>query len=145
MIWHLALDTVMEGALGMGLDIVGTSARLLRAGRVALPRRVKPLEQRVVSMDGKPVHDVQHRPVHVEGALSLRQVRAGDVLVLPGLFATMDSSVDCILSTSEMYEVIDFTVIVGRLYSSVSDGMIRFTVEGSGRCWVTVVPGPRFG
>lgn len=102
MIWHVALDTVMEGALGMGLDIVGTSARLLRAGRVALPRRVKPLEQRVVSMDGKAVRDVQQRPVHVEGALALRQLRAGDVLVLPGLFATKDSSVERILSRPDV-------------------------------------------
>ncbi|HVJ91819.1 MAG TPA: hypothetical protein VM580_18595, partial [Labilithrix sp.] len=61
MILHLAIDGAMEGALGLGLDVVDTAARLLRAGMVPHPRSTRPLDQRVVSHDGRPVPSVQRR------------------------------------------------------------------------------------
>lgn len=107
MIWHVALERVMEGALGLGLDVVDTAGRLLRAGKVPMPRGVGSFEQRVVSVDGKPVLSVQRRPLSVNGALSLRAVRAGDVLVLPGIYATKDSSVERLLARPDVQQVVE--------------------------------------
>lgn len=106
MIWHVALERVMDGALGLGLDVVDTAGRLLRAGKVPMPRGVRSLEQRVVSVDGEPVPSVQGRPLSVNGALSLRSIRAGDVIVLPGIFATKDSSVERLLARPDVQEVV---------------------------------------
>lgn len=106
MIWHVAIDGVMEGALGLGLDVIDTAARLLRAGSASLPRRTISLGQRVVSHDGKVVRSVQGRPIAVEGALRLRSIRAGDVLVLPGVFATKDSSVERLLARADVKRVV---------------------------------------
>lgn len=106
MIHHVAIDGVMEGALGLGLDVVDTAARLLRAGMVSVPRRVRPLEQRVVSPDGKPVPSVQRRAITVEGALDLRSIKKGDVLVLPGVFATKDSSIERLFARADVQRVI---------------------------------------
>lgn len=71
--------------MGVALDIVGTAARVVRAGLAALPRgRVAP-RQRVVSVDGEPVRTAAGRLLAVDGALGLRGLGAGDVLVLPGI------------------------------------------------------------
>lgn len=96
----------MEGALGLGLDVIDTAARLSRAGKLPLPRRAASLEQRVLSHDGQPVPSVQGRSIAVEGALSLRSIRAGDVLVLPGVFATADSSVERLLARADVKRVV---------------------------------------
>ena len=106
MIIHVAVDGVMEGALGLGLDIIDTAARLLQAGLVALPRRVQPLEQRVVSHDGKPVPSVQRRSLAVDGVLDLRSIKRGDVLVLPGVFATNASSLERLLSRPDVQRIV---------------------------------------
>jgi transcriptional regulator GlxA family with amidase domain len=106
MIIHVAIDGVMEGALGLGLDIVDTAARLLRAGMVPRAGRLQALEQRVVSHDGKPVPSVQRRSLAVEGALDLRSIKKGDVLVLPGVFATKDSSLDRLLARPDVQRIV---------------------------------------
>lgn len=86
-ITHLAFDGVADGSVGVGLDIVATAARLVRAGLVVLPEgRVAP-RQRVVSVDGGPVRTAAARMLAVDGAFGLRGVGPGDVLVLPGLGA----------------------------------------------------------
>ncbi len=108
MIFHLAIDGVMEGALGLGLDVVDTAARLLRAGMVPVPRSLRALDQRVVSHDGQSVPSVQRRSIAVEGKLNLRSVQKGDVLVLPGVFATKDSSLDRLLSRPDVMRVVSF-------------------------------------
>lgn len=107
MILHVALDGVMEGALGLGLDVVDTAARLLRAERVGGAAPLSVLDQRVVSHDGRPVASVQRRSISVEGALSLRRVGRGDVLVLPGVFATSESSVARMLARSDVQRVVE--------------------------------------
>jgi transcriptional regulator GlxA family with amidase domain len=107
MIIHVALEGVMEGALGLGLDVCDTAARLLRAGMVPQPRRAQLLEQRVVSHDGRPVPSVQRRSIAVDGVLALRSIRAGDVLVLPGVFATKDSSIERLLARPDVQRVVD--------------------------------------
>ncbi len=107
MIHHIAMEGVMEGALGLGLDVVDTAARLQRAGMVPLPRRVHCLEQRVVSPDGQPAPSVQRRLISVDGTLHLRSIGRGDVLVLPGLFATKDSSIDRLLSRPDVQRVVE--------------------------------------
>lgn len=85
MITHLVFDGVADGPMGVALDIVGAAARVVRAGLVALPRgRVAP-RQRIVSVDGAPVRTAAGRTLAVDGALALRGLGAGDVLVLPGL------------------------------------------------------------
>ncbi len=105
-IFHVAVDGVMEGALGLGLDVVDTAARLLRAGKAPAPRRLETIEQRVVSHDGRPVRSVQGRSISVEGALRLANIRKGDVLVLPGVFATKDSSIDRVLGQRDVQRVV---------------------------------------
>ena len=106
MILHVALAGVMEGPLGLGLDVIDTASRLLRAGRLPLPRRATSLEQRVVSHDGEPVLSAQGRSIAVEGALSLRSIRAGDVLVVPGVVATNDSSVERLLARADVQRLV---------------------------------------
>jgi len=106
MIFHLAIDGVMEGALGLGLDVVDTAARLVRAGMAPHPRSRRPLEQRVVSHDGRPVPSVQRRTLSVEGAFELRSVRRGDVIVIPGVFATKDSSIERLLARADVQRVV---------------------------------------
>jgi transcriptional regulator GlxA family with amidase domain len=101
-IFHLVLDGVMEGALGLGLDVVDTAARLARAGRARGAVAPRTLEQRVVSIDGRPVLSVQRRTLSVDGPLSMRSVRRGDVLVVPGIFATSDSSVERLLGREDV-------------------------------------------
>jgi transcriptional regulator GlxA family with amidase domain len=103
---HVVVDGVMEGALGLGVDVVDTAARLLRAGRAPAPRRGKALEQRVVSDDGAPVRSVQRRSIAVDGALDVRSLRKGDVLVLPGVFATKDSSLERVLAQPDVRRVV---------------------------------------
>lgn len=111
MIFHVAIDGAMEGALGLGLDVVDTSARLLGAGRVAHAPSPRTLAQRVVSHDGAPVASVQRRSLSVEGALELRSIKKGDVLVIPGVFATKDSSIERLLARPDVTRIVS---ILGR-------------------------------
>ncbi|PTL79751.1 GlxA family transcriptional regulator [Vitiosangium sp. GDMCC 1.1324] len=85
MITHLVFDGVADGPMGVALDIVGAAARIVRAGLVALPKGRLPPRQRVVSVDGASVRTAAGRTLAVDGALGLRGLGAGDVLVLPGL------------------------------------------------------------
>lgn len=98
MITHLVFDGVSESSLGVGIDIVGSASRLAANGVVEAPHAAKLLRQRVVSLDGKPVHSGAGRSIAVDGALSLRGVSASDVLVVPGLFAATEQSMERFLS-----------------------------------------------
>jgi transcriptional regulator GlxA family with amidase domain len=104
-IYHLAIDGVMEGALGLGLDVIDTAARLVRAGLAPHLRAGRRLEQRVVSHDGRSVSSVQRRSIGVEGAFEVRSLRRGDVIVIPGVFATKDSSIDRLLARGDVQRV----------------------------------------
>ncbi|MBN8466213.1 helix-turn-helix domain-containing protein [Corallococcus exiguus] len=102
MIWHVVLDGVAEGPLGVGLDVINTAMRLLESGLVpSAPRGANPLRQRVVSLDGRPVRSGTGRSVCVDGALSLRSVKAGDVLLVPGLSAASERAVEQLLSRAD--------------------------------------------
>ncbi|NPC70283.1 helix-turn-helix domain-containing protein [Corallococcus exiguus] len=102
MIWHVVLDGVAEGPLGVGLDVINTATRLLESGLVpSAPRGASPLRQRVVSLDGRPVRSGTGRSVCVDGALSLRSVKAGDVLLVPGLSAASERAVEQLLSRAD--------------------------------------------
>jgi transcriptional regulator GlxA family with amidase domain len=83
MITHLVFDGVAEGALGVGLDVVHTAARLLDLGLAKAPRGRALLGQRVVSIDGRPVRSGTGRSIAVDGALG--RLGANDALVVPGL------------------------------------------------------------
>lgn len=106
MIFHLAVDGIMEGALGLGLDVVHTAARLARAGRGGHALGARALAQRVVSPDGAPVTSAQGRTLLVDGALELRAIKPRDVLVLPGVFATHDASIERLLARPELQRVL---------------------------------------
>lgn len=106
MIFHLAIDGVMEGALGLGLDVVDTAARLVRAGLVPHPRSRRPLQQRVVSHDGCPVLSVQRRLLEVDGVFELRSVQRGDVIVIPGVLATNEASLQLALARADVQRVV---------------------------------------
>ncbi|NOJ94750.1 helix-turn-helix domain-containing protein [Corallococcus coralloides] len=101
MIWHVVLDGVAEGPLGVGLDVINTASRLLESGLVPGAPRANPLRQRVVSLDGRPVRSGTGRSVCVDGALNLRSVKAGDVLLVPGLSAASERAVEQLLSRAD--------------------------------------------
>ncbi|RKG70980.1 helix-turn-helix domain-containing protein [Corallococcus sp. CA054B] len=101
MILHVVLDGVAEGPLGVGLDVINTATRLLESGLVPGVPRANPLRQRVVSLDGRPVRSGTGRSVCVDGALSLRSVKAGDVLLVPGLSAASERAVEQLLSRAD--------------------------------------------
>lgn len=100
-ITHLVLDGVAEGPLGVGLDVVDAAARLLRAGLVPVPRRLQPLRQRVVSLDGEAVRAGTGRLVAVDGAFSLRGLGPGDVVVVPGVSAATEAGVEGLLARAD--------------------------------------------
>lgn len=106
MIFHLAIEGVMEGALGLGLDVVDTAARLERARAMPSLRAGRRLQQRVVSHDGQPVLSVQRRTLAVDGAFAPRSVRRGDVVVIPGVFATKDSSITRLLDRPDVQRIV---------------------------------------
>ncbi|ATB46543.1 AraC family transcriptional regulator [Corallococcus macrosporus DSM 14697] len=95
------LDGVAEGPLGVGLDVVDTAARLVAAGLASVPRGAQVLRQRVVSLDGQPVRSGTGRSIAVDGALSLRGVKSGDVLLVPGLSATSERAIEQLLSRAD--------------------------------------------
>lgn len=110
MITHVVLDGVAEGSLGIGLDVVGTAARLVEAGLANVPPRAKALGQRVVSLDGGAVRSGTGRPVSVDGAFSLRGMKAGDVLVLAGFSAASEPAIDRLLSRADTGRLIELLV-----------------------------------
>ena len=87
MILHVVVDGVADSSLGVGLDVVGSAARLTHAGLTSVPRGTKALRQRVVSLDGRPVRSGAGRTVAVDGAFSLRGLGRDDAVVVPGMFA----------------------------------------------------------
>lgn len=107
MITHLVLDGAAESALGVGIDIVTSAARLSGAGLAEVPRRTTVLRQRVVSLDGQRVRSGSGRLIEVDGALNLRGIRASDVLVLPGVFAATERTVDHLLAQGEIARALD--------------------------------------
>jgi transcriptional regulator GlxA family with amidase domain len=99
---HLALDGAAESALGVGVDIVGSAARLVEAGLVDPATRKATLRQRVVSLDGLPVRSGAGRMIAVDGPLELRGLGRSDVLVVPGVFAATESSIAQLLEREEI-------------------------------------------
>lgn len=101
MIIHLVLDGVTESSLGIGVDIVSSAARLATNRVVDVPHAAKLLRQRVVSLDGHPVRSGAGRTITVDGKLNVRTMGASDVLVVPGWFATTETSIERLLSRNE--------------------------------------------
>lgn len=102
MITHLALDGVLEGALGLGIDIIGTAAGIAgeTGGR---------LRQRVASLDGLPVRSSGGRliSVDIETPLGAAEFAPGDVLVLPGPSATSEARVAELLARPQTVQAIE--------------------------------------
>jgi transcriptional regulator GlxA family with amidase domain len=98
MIVHLIFDGVADGPLGIGLDVVGTAARLVKAGLVP----ANPPQQVVVSVDGAPVRTQAGRTMGVDGALDPERLGPGDVLVLPGLGAATGRELDALLALADV-------------------------------------------
>lgn len=106
MIVHVALDGILEGPLGLGLDIVATAARLGRAGLTPNPAPVGALAQRVVSVDGQGVSSLQKRAVAVEGAFEPEKLGVGDVVVVPGVYAPNAAGVERVLARADVGRVV---------------------------------------
>lgn len=104
---HLLLEGVADGSLGVALDVVSTASFLVEAGLTPLPRGTKALLQRVVSLDGQPVRSAAGRTIAVEGAFSLRGLRKGDVVVLPGLFSASGRTVGQLLAREDARRAAD--------------------------------------
>jgi len=102
MIIHVAIEGAAESALGVGVDIVSSAARLAAAGLAEVPTRKATLRQRVVSLDGLPVRSGSGRKIDVDGALELRGLGRTDVLVLPGVFAATERSIERLLGREEI-------------------------------------------
>ena len=105
MIVHVALDGILEGPLGLGLDIVATAARLGRAGLTPNPAPVGALAQRVVSVDGQGVSSLQKRAVAVDGAFEPEKLGLGDVVVVPGVYAPNAAGVERVLARADVGRV----------------------------------------
>jgi transcriptional regulator GlxA family with amidase domain len=106
-IHHLVFDGVSDGQVGVALDLVETAARVVRAGLVALPRGRRVPPQRLVSVDGAPVVTASRRSLAVDGALGLRGLGAGDILVVPGLGAATASEITAVLARPDVVRGID--------------------------------------
>ncbi len=103
MIYHLVFDGVADGPLGIALDIVGSAERVVRAGIVkGVSYRAEDWQQRVVSVDGEPVRSSSGRECIVDGPLTMRAVRAGDVIALPGLGAPTELMVEALLKREDI-------------------------------------------
>lgn len=102
MIVHLVLEGVAESSLGVGLDVVGTAARLVALGLAAAPCAPKTLQQTVVSLDGLPVRSGAGRLIDVAGAFNPADLGPGDVVVLPGVFGATERSIDLLLGREEL-------------------------------------------
>ncbi|MFI6172672.1 GlxA family transcriptional regulator [Nocardia sp. NPDC051052] len=94
MITHLALDGVLEGALGLGIDVVDTAATL--AGDLTGGA----LRQRVVSVDGSSIRSGGGRLIGVdtETPFASATFGTGDVLVIPGPGAATEARVEELLT-----------------------------------------------
>lgn len=106
MIIHLVLDGVAEGPLGVGVDVVDTAQRLLAVLPGAGRLRAGALKQRVVSLDGKPVRSGTGRSISVHGALRVRDLVPGDVLVLPGLSAVNAAAIEALVASPPVLQVL---------------------------------------
>ena len=102
---HVALDGVADGPLGVGLDVVAAARRITLASRAGPTSDPRALTQRVVSMDGVEVVSGAGRPVAVDGALRLRALRSGDVLVVPGLSAVTADAVQALLVRPDVVQL----------------------------------------
>ncbi|MBU3061045.1 helix-turn-helix domain-containing protein [Nocardia sp. NEAU-G5] len=103
MITHLALDGVLEGALGLGIDIVDTAAGI--AGDMAGGR----LRQRVASLDGLPARSSGGRPISVDSETPLGSTKfgPGDILVLPGPSAASEARIDELLARPDAMQAVE--------------------------------------
>ena len=102
MFLHLALDGVSDGSLGVGLDVVDAAARVVAAGLSPCPPTRGALTQRVLSVDGESVRSGAGRTIAVDGSLRRARLRAGDVLVPPGLSSTTESVTDRLLAPADV-------------------------------------------
>lgn len=102
MITHLVFDGVADGPLGVALDVVGTAARLLRAGLAPSGLGPEALAQRILSMDGAAVTTQAGRPLAVDGAFKPEGLGPGDWLVLAGLGAATPLQVDALLARPDV-------------------------------------------
>ena len=98
----LVFDGVADGSVGVSLDILGAAARAVRAGLVPLPRRSAPARARIVSLDGAPVRSAARRTLAVDGALRLRALQPGDVLVVPGLGMSSPAEIEAGLKRADI-------------------------------------------
>jgi transcriptional regulator GlxA family with amidase domain len=108
-ITQLVFDGVADGPVGVGLDILAAAARVARAGLIPLNVGRMPGRTRLVSLDGSPVRTAARRSLTVDGALNLRGLGAGDVLVLPGLGMFSEAALDRGLARADIIR--GFTVI----------------------------------
>ncbi len=104
---HMVLEGVADSALGVGLDVVGTSAELIGSGLTMSRSGTRVLRQRVVSVDGQPVRSAAGRTVAVDGEFNLRELRKGDVVVLPGMFAASGRTVEMLLARQDTQRAVD--------------------------------------
>jgi transcriptional regulator GlxA family with amidase domain len=101
-ITQLVFDGVADGPVGVALDIVDAAERVVQAGLVELPKSRVPAPMRIVSIDGAPVRTATKRALAVDGALRLRGLGAGDVLVLPGLGMTTPTAIAAGLARADI-------------------------------------------
>ncbi len=108
MLWHLVFDGVSDGPLGIGLDVISTASRLVKAGLARTPARDSALRQQLVSINGRPVRTGAGRRLPVDGALAIGRLRRGDVLVLPGLGAATETQIAALLARPDIVNGADF-------------------------------------
>lgn len=102
MLFHLVLDGVADSALGVAVDIAGLAARFAETGPAPIARGSRGLAQRVVSLDGEPVRSSAGRVVAVDRAVTSRDLRRGDVVLVPGMFSSSSHTVDQLLAREDV-------------------------------------------
>jgi transcriptional regulator GlxA family with amidase domain len=140
MVCHLVFDGVSDGSVGLGLEVVGTAARL---GRRAL-------DQHIVSVDGAPVRTRAGRPLAVDSPLRPGEVGPGDVLVVPGLGAATPPELDAALARPDIVRGAELVAQAARAGALVAASCSAVFVLGAsgilegGRATTTWWLGPVF-
>ena len=106
-ITQLVFDGVADGPVGVALDILGAAERVVHAGLVDVPESRLPTRTRIVSIDGAPVRTAAKRTLAVDGALGLRGLGPGDVLVLPGLGMATAPEIAAALQRADIVRAIE--------------------------------------
>lgn len=146
----MVFDGVSDGSVGIGLEVVGAAARVVRAARARSPGAAPVLDQRIVSVDGAAVRTATGRLLPVDGALRPDDPGPGDVLVVPGLGTATPPEIDAALVRPDILrgaELVARAVRAGAVVAASCSATFVLGASGvldGGRATTTWWLGPTF-